>query len=69
MLVLTADRGRGKSVSVGIAAVGLAVALKKRTRIVVTAPELENVQSLFRFAKRALEKLGFKPMSSRRRAS
>ena len=61
MLVLTADRGRGKSVSVGIGAIGLALALKKRTRIVVTAPELENVQSLFRFAKRALERLGFKP--------
>ncbi|MDV3103539.1 tRNA(Met) cytidine acetyltransferase TmcA [Thermococcus waiotapuensis] len=60
MLVVTADRGRGKSVSVGIAAVGLALALKKRTRIIVTAPEPENVQSLFRFARRALEKLGFK---------
>ncbi|WP_461864355.1 tRNA(Met) cytidine acetyltransferase TmcA domain-containing protein, partial [Thermococcus sp.] len=61
MLVLTADRGRGKSVSIGIAAIGLAIALKKRTRIVVTAPEPENVQALFRFARRALERLGFKP--------
>ncbi|ASA77782.1 tRNA(Met) cytidine acetyltransferase TmcA [Thermococcus sp. 5-4] len=61
MLVLTADRGRGKSVSVGIAAIGLALALGKRTRVVVTAPEPENVQALFRFAKRALERLGFKP--------
>jgi len=61
MLVLTADRGRGKSVSVGIASIGLAVRMKKRFRIVVTAPELENVQSLFSFAKRSLEKLGFKP--------
>ncbi|WP_297518023.1 tRNA(Met) cytidine acetyltransferase TmcA [Thermococcus sp.] len=61
MLVITADRGRGKSVSVGIAAIGLALALGKRTRIVVTAPEPENVQALFSFAKRALERLGFKP--------
>ncbi|ASI98688.1 tRNA(Met) cytidine acetyltransferase TmcA [Thermococcus celer] len=61
MLVLTADRGRGKSVSVGIAAIGLALALKKHTRIVVTAPEPENVQSLFRFAEKALERLGFEP--------
>ncbi|WP_461866691.1 tRNA(Met) cytidine acetyltransferase TmcA [Thermococcus sp.] len=61
MVVLTADRGRGKSVSVGIASIGLALRMKKRFRIVVTAPELENVQSLFRFAKKSLEKLGFKP--------
>ncbi|MDK2854523.1 MAG: tRNA(Met) cytidine acetyltransferase [Thermococcaceae archaeon] len=55
MVVLTADRGRGKSVSVGIGSVGLAVkSKKKRVRIVVTAPELENVQSLFRFAKKSL---------------
>ncbi|RLF86750.1 tRNA(Met) cytidine acetyltransferase, partial [Thermococci archaeon] len=61
MIVLTADRGRGKSVSVGIAAVGLAVtSRKKRFRIVVTAPEIENVQSLFRFAKKSLEVLGYK---------
>ncbi|HHI00437.1 MAG TPA: tRNA(Met) cytidine acetyltransferase, partial [Thermococcus litoralis] len=62
MVVLTADRGRGKSVSVGIGSIGLAVrAKKKRVRIVVTAPELENVQSLFRFAKKSLQKLGYKP--------
>jgi len=62
MIVLTADRGRGKSVSVGIGSIGLAVkSKKKRVRIVVTAPELENVQSLFRFAKKSLQKLGYKP--------
>ncbi|AIF68606.1 tRNA(Met) cytidine acetyltransferase [Palaeococcus pacificus DY20341] len=61
MVVLTADRGRGKSVSVGISVIGLAkVSGKKKFRVVVTAPELENVQSLFRFAKKSLEKLGYK---------
>ncbi|WP_048150061.1 tRNA(Met) cytidine acetyltransferase TmcA [Palaeococcus ferrophilus] len=61
MVVLTADRGRGKSVSVGIGVIGLASALgKKKFRAVITAPELENVQSLFRFAKKALERLGYK---------
>jgi len=33
---------------------------KKKFRAVITAPELENVQSLFRFAKKSLEKLGYK---------
>ncbi|USG99368.1 tRNA(Met) cytidine acetyltransferase TmcA [Thermococcus argininiproducens] len=62
MVVLTADRGRGKSVSVGIGSIGLAaMAKKRRVRIVITAPELENVQSLFRFAKKSLQKLGYKP--------
>ena len=61
MVVLTADRGRGKSVSVGIGVIGLALSSKrKRFRAVITAPELENVQSLFRFAKRSLEVLGYK---------
>ena len=61
MLVLTADRGRGKSVSVGIAAVGLARAMGEGTEVVITAPEPENVQSLFRFAARAFERLGITP--------
>ncbi|NJE11774.1 tRNA(Met) cytidine acetyltransferase TmcA [Thermococcus sp. LS2] len=61
MVVLTADRGRGKSVSVGIGVVGLALSSKRRRfRAVITAPELENVQSLFRFAKKSLEILGYK---------
>ncbi|WP_456326684.1 tRNA(Met) cytidine acetyltransferase TmcA [Palaeococcus sp. (in: euryarchaeotes)] len=61
MIVLTADRGRGKSVSVGISLIGLASTMgKKKFRAVITAPELENVQSLFRFAKKSLEKLGYK---------
>ncbi|AEH24475.1 tRNA(Met) cytidine acetyltransferase TmcA [Pyrococcus yayanosii] len=61
MIVLTADRGRGKSVSVGIGIIGLAVSSgKKKFRAVITSPELENVQSLFRFAKKSLERLGYK---------
>jgi len=60
MLVVTADRGRGKSAGIGMASVGLAAMLRKRVRIVVTAPELENVQTLFLFAKRAMERLGMR---------
>jgi len=59
MLVLTADRGRGKSASVGMGAAGLALLLERKMKAVVTAPELENVQTLFLFAKRAMERLGF----------
>ncbi len=58
MLVVTADRGRGKSAGIGMAAVGLGLKLRKRVRVLVTSPEPENVQTLFRFAKRAMDTLG-----------
>jgi tRNA(Met) cytidine acetyltransferase len=62
-IVITSDRGRGKSGAVGIASIGLAVKLSKefgRVRIVVTAPNLTNVQSFFTLALKAAEKLGLK---------
>lgn len=62
-IVITSDRGRGKSGAVGIASIGLAVGLAKerrRVRIVVTAPNLSNVQSFFTLASRAAEKLKLK---------
>ena len=64
VLVVTADRGRGKSCAVGIGLVGLAKELgkvKHRVRILVTAPNLTNVQSLMELALRAAEKLGLNP--------
>ena len=66
VLVVTADRGRGKSCAVGIGLVGLAKELgkvKHRVRILVTAPNLTNVQSLMELALRAAEKLGLNPKS------
>ncbi|MCX8165833.1 MAG: tRNA(Met) cytidine acetyltransferase TmcA [Acidilobaceae archaeon] len=64
VLVITADRGRGKSCAVGIGLVGLAKQLgevKHRVRILVTAPDAGNVQSLMELAVKAAEALGLEP--------
>ena len=58
VLVLTADRGRGKSSVLGIGIGWLAHRLRRakgRCRVVVTAPSELNVQEVFRFARRVLE--------------
>ncbi len=63
-IVITADRGRGKSSVVGIGLAALAHKLRKakgRTRIIVTAPNEYNVQPLFMLAKRTLEELKHPP--------
>ncbi|MDW8085196.1 MAG: tRNA(Met) cytidine acetyltransferase TmcA [Ignisphaera sp.] len=59
-VVLIADRGRGKSCAIGIGLVGLIHSLmnvKNKVRIGVTAPTLNNVQSLMDLATKALEAL------------
>jgi len=63
VIVITADRGRGKSCAVGIGSVGLIYALRKvkpKPRILVTAPSPSNVQSLMMLAMKVLEALGLK---------
>ncbi|OYT46059.1 MAG: ATPase, partial [Desulfurococcales archaeon ex4484_42] len=68
--VVIADRGRGKSCSVGIAIVGLVKELlkyKNRVRIGVTAPEPLNVQSMFDLIMKTLDKLKTKYKVIRRR--
>ena len=68
-VIVTADRGRGKSCGVGIGLMGLAKKLgevKNRVRILVTAPSLSNVQSLMELAYRAAETLGLKPKAVKR---
>lgn len=60
VMVLIADRGRGKSCAIGIGVVALADKLyrrKGRCRILVTAPEEGNVQSLFGLALKTFEVL------------
>lgn len=47
-LVITADRGRGKSAAMGIAAARLLLA--GREQVLVTAPSRDNVDTLFRHA-------------------
>ncbi|AEM39161.1 domain of unknown function DUF1726 [Pyrolobus fumarii 1A] len=66
VLVITADRGRGKSCAVGIGLVGVAYLIRKqkgkrRVRIIVTAPSLSNIQSFFQLAVKAAEELRLKP--------
>ncbi|MHA1386145.1 MAG: GNAT family N-acetyltransferase [Candidatus Helarchaeota archaeon] len=65
IIILTADRGRGKSAILGIGAVAYSYYLiqnnlKSRVRILVTAPEIENVEVLMQFAKKALISLNYK---------
>ncbi len=62
-VVLTADRGRGKSCAVGIGLVGLISELRKvkhRVRVLVTAPSPSSVQSLMELAMKAAETLDLK---------
>ncbi len=64
ILVVTADRGRGKSCAVGIGLIGLAYTLRRhkhRVRILVTAPSLDSVQSLFDLAIRTAQRLKMNP--------
>ncbi|MCD6301475.1 MAG: tRNA(Met) cytidine acetyltransferase, partial [Staphylothermus sp.] len=63
VIVITADRGRGKSCAVGIGSVGLIHLLRKvkpHPRILVTAPSPSNVQSLMSLAAKVLDSLGYK---------
>ncbi|RLE62139.1 MAG: tRNA(Met) cytidine acetyltransferase, partial [Thermoprotei archaeon] len=61
-IVVTADRGRGKSCAIGIGTAALSHKLRRakgRVRILVTAPHISNVQSLFDLTKRTLEELDY----------
>ncbi len=61
MLVVTADRGRGKSCAAGISMVGFIYVTRRSSRkvkVVVTSPDLENTQSLMELAARAFQAVG-----------
>jgi Predicted P-loop ATPase fused to an acetyltransferase len=60
--VVIADRGRGKSAAVGLAAALIGHRLRRRrgvARIVVTAESPDNVETLMEFARRGLESLDY----------
>lgn len=60
-IVLKANRGRGKSSAIGIALPVLIEKLleyKKSMYIIITAPNIENVQEIFRFAERVWKEMG-----------
>ncbi len=60
VLVITANRGRGKSAIIGIGLAGIISEWRKankRIRIIITAPEPSNVKVLFEFLMKALNEL------------
>ncbi len=64
VVVVTADRGRGKSCAIGIGLVALAHKIRRakgQARIIVTAPSESNVQSLFELALKTFRMLGYDP--------
>jgi len=63
-IVLTADRGRGKSSVLGMA-VGHMLYNKRCRNVCVTAPKKENLGEFFRFLRSTLEALGAKKLESR----
>lgn len=63
VIVVTANRGRGKSCAIGLSISGLIKALsedKKRVKIIVTSPSLENTQSLMELAIKGIERQNLK---------
>ena len=63
-VVITANRGRGKSVAIGLSLAGL-VSLGGECKIILTAPEFENVKELINFFILSLTRLNIKPKYSR----
>ncbi len=65
VLILTSDRGRGKSAILGIGAVAISHILVEKlnfshVKILITAPNVENVEIFFQFAEKALKNLNYK---------
>ncbi len=63
VVILIADRGRGKSCAIGIALAGIIkemISKKPKVRIGVTAPSSSNVQPLMNMVLKALEAVGLK---------
>ncbi|MHA1378861.1 MAG: GNAT family N-acetyltransferase [Candidatus Helarchaeota archaeon] len=65
VMILTADRGRGKSAILGIGSIAYAHYLiekniKSHVKIIVTAPEVENLEVFINFTKIALKALNYK---------
>ena len=62
-LVITANRGRGKSAALGLGIAGLiTVSRRRRVReVVITAPEPLGVQTLFEFVSQGVRRLGYEP--------
>ncbi len=62
VIVVTANRGRGKSSVIGMGVAGLAHKLRRakgKCRTLVTAPSPQNVEELFKFALKTLKRLNY----------
>ena len=63
-LIITANRGRGKSAALGLGIAGLITMRPRKRRVrevVITAPEPINVQTLFEFISQGVRRLGYEP--------
>ena len=60
ILILTANRGRGKSAALGLGIAGFCQKLrnKKRVRVIVTAPQFLNAKTVFEFLQLGFSNLG-----------
>ncbi|RMF30860.1 MAG: tRNA(Met) cytidine acetyltransferase, partial [Candidatus Nitrosothermus koennekii] len=58
-IVLKANRGRGKSAVLGLAIAGM-ILNYDISKILITAPEAENIQTIFEFIMKALDSKGIK---------
>ena len=69
LLVILANRGRGKSAVLGIIAAGYiswaSRVLKETISVVISSPFLENIQEALKFTKRCLLNLGFEVVAQR----
>ncbi len=71
VVLITANRGRGKSCAIGISVAGLIdyytrVKGRRKYRVIVTAPSSSNVQSFYELLVKALEELGIDYKRKRR---
>ncbi len=71
-ILITSDRGRGKSGAAGLASIALASIFRNKTprvRIIVTAPDSSSTQAFFNLAIKAAEKLGHEIKIFRKRGN
>lgn len=58
-VVLKANRGRGKSSVIGISLAGLIDKIKEKVKIIIVAPDIKNVEEIFRFMEITFNKIGY----------
>lgn len=66
IIVLKANRGRGKSSAIGILLAGIIEKIRGRVKMLIIAPERRNVDEIFRFIERGLTilKIGYKKIGN-----